>query len=256
MSTTNTYKAQTNKNNLQEMVIDVQNLTVHRKNDCVLENISFTIEKESLVGIIGPNGAGKSTLLNTLIGLHQHTTGTIIINKPTPHSIAYVPQRASVDWDFPITVHEVVMMGRYPYIPFYKSPSKQDYELVTQALTLVNMTHASHRPIGELSGGQQQRVFFGRALAQQPSMYLLDEPFAGIDAPTEYDLITILKRERDFGKTIVMVHHDLSTAEQYFDNVLILNKKLFYFGSPKNMSENQAISAAYGRKLASFELGF
>lgn len=249
MPTIDKYAMSANKNDLQKMIIDVQNLTVHRKNDCILENINFTINKGSLVGIIGPNGAGKSTLLNTLIGLQPYTSGSIFINKPTPYSIGYIPQRASVDWDFPITVHEVVMMGRYPHIPFYKSPSKEDYELVAYALDLVKMTHAYYKPIGELSGGQQQRVFFARALAQQASIYFLDEPFTGIDAPTEHDLITILKREKNDGKTIVMVHHDLTTIEQYFDMVMILHKKLLYFGHTQDIAMSNALAHAYGKSM-------
>ncbi|RTL06621.1 metal ABC transporter ATP-binding protein [Candidatus Dependentiae bacterium] len=247
MSRTDTKTAQNNSS--QKPAIQVSNLTVYRKNDCVLHDIHFTINQGSIVGIIGPNGAGKSTLLNTLISLHPHQTGAIVINKSSPYCIAYVPQRASIDWDFPVTVYEVVMMGRYPYIPFYKRPSKKDHALVAYALEQVNMTHVQHKPIGELSGGQQQRVFFARALAQQASIYFLDEPFTGIDAPTENDLIHILRNEKKEGKTVVMVHHDLTTAQAYFDTILVLNKKLLYYGTPKNIENNYAITKAYGRQV-------
>ncbi|HTM06236.1 MAG TPA: metal ABC transporter ATP-binding protein [Patescibacteria group bacterium] len=233
--------------NNKAAVIRVNNLYVHRKADCVLEDITFSIFDACMVGVIGPNGAGKSTLLNVLIGLQKYTSGTIFVQKHMSHSIAYVPQRTSVDWDFPVNVEEVVMMGRYPWIPFYKRPSEQDKEVVYNALCMVGMGHLKHKSIGELSGGQQQRVFFARALAQQPSLYFLDEPFAGIDTTTENDLIKILHNERAVGKTIVMVHHDLTTVQHYFDTILVLNKKLLYVGSPQNLDKNQAITNAYGR---------
>lgn len=235
--------------NTPDIVIQVANLSVYKQTQCILDNVSFTINQGSLVGIIGPNGAGKSTLLNSLIGLHTYTSGTIWIDKPSAHCIAYVPQKATIDWDFPITVEEVVMMGRYPYIPFYKQPSKEDKSIVADALEMVNMSKLTHRPIGQLSGGQQQRVFFARALAQQASIYFLDEPFTGIDAPTEIDLMTILHNEKAAGKTVIMVHHDLYTIEHYFDTVLVLNKKLFYAGSSKNIYQEKALLDAYGRSI-------
>lgn len=237
-------------------VIQVANLSVYKQTQCILDNVSFTINQGSLVGIIGPNGAGKSTLLNSLIGLHAYTSGTIWIDKPSAHCITYVPQKATVDWDFPITVEEVVMMGRYPYIPFYKQPSKEDKSIVAHALEMVNMSNLTHRPIGQLSGGQQQRVFFARALAQQASIYFLDEPFTGIDAPTENDLIHILHNEKKQGKTVIMVHHDLTTAQAYFDSILVLNKKLLYYGNPGNIDKNHAIATAYGRLASTCQLDF
>ncbi|NYF25255.1 metal ABC transporter ATP-binding protein [Sporosarcina sp. JAI121] len=234
--------------------IVVSNLHVSYYGKEVLQNIGFTISEGKSVGIIGPNGAGKSTLLKALLNLIPKDKGEITILgselKEVRKRIAYVPQRSTIDWDFPITVKDTVLIGTYPTIGLLRRPGRLEKELALKCLEKVDMTEFQNRQIGELSGGQQQRVFLARALAQQADLFLLDEPFVGIDATSEEMIVKILKELRDVGKTIIVVHHDLNKAEKYFDELLLLNKELIAKGSVKEVFTPKTIASAYGGQLS------
>jgi manganese transport system ATP-binding protein len=234
--------------------IVVSNLHVSYFGKEVLHDIGFTISEGKSVGIIGPNGAGKSTLLKVLLNLISKDKGEITILgsalKEVRKRIAYVPQRSTIDWDFPITVKDTVLIGTYPTVGLLKRPGRKERELALNCLEKVDMTEFQNRQIGELSGGQQQRVFLARALAQQADLFLLDEPFVGIDATSEEMIVKILKELRDEGKTIIVVHHDLNKAEKYFDELLLLNKDLIAKGSVKEVFTPKMISKAYGGQLS------
>lgn len=234
--------------------IVVSNLHVSYFGKEVLHDIAFTISKGKSVGIIGPNGAGKSTLLKVLLNLISKDKGDITILgstlKEVRKRIAYVPQRSTIDWDFPITVKDTVLIGTYPTVGLLKRPGRKERELALKCLEKVDMIEFQDRQIGELSGGQQQRVFLARALAQQADLFLLDEPFVGIDATSEEMIVKILKELRDEGKTIIVVHHDLNKAEKYFDELLLLNKELIAKGSVKEVFTPKMISKAYGGQLS------
>ena len=208
--------------------IEISNLTVAYNNRPVLWNVDCTISQGAMVAIIGPNGAGKTTLLKTMLGLLSPLAGNIILlgkpYKQMKKCIAYVPQRSLVDWDFPVTVIDVVLMGTYAKLGWLRRPGKDEYAAAYKALEQVNMLTYAHTPIGQLSGGQQQRIFVARALVQDAPLYMLDEPFIGIDKNTEQIIGNLLKQEQQKGKTIMVVHHDLHTVQTYFDSALLLNK--------------------------------
>ncbi|KXH87126.1 metal ABC transporter ATP-binding protein [Sporosarcina sp. HYO08] len=234
--------------------IAVSNLNVSYYGKEVLHNINFSIEQGKLTGIIGPNGAGKSTLLKSLLNLIGKDKGDIMLLgsnlKGVRKRIAYVPQRSTIDWDFPITVKDTVLIGTYPAIGLMKRPSRKEKAWAMQCLEKVNMAEYQDRQIGELSGGQQQRVFLARALAQKADLFLLDEPFVGIDVTSEEMIVKILKELRDEGKTIIVVHHDLKKAEEYFDELLLLNRELIAAGSVKEVYTPGIIAKAYGSQLS------
>ena len=229
--------------------IDVQDLTVSYDGNEVLQHISFSIKSGQLIGIIGPNGAGKSTLIKGMLDLIHRDRGDVRIDgkKITKMSkqIAYVPQRSNIDWDFPILVRDTVLLGTYPRLGLFKRPTKTDKKWADECLDKVNMLDYRDRQIGELSGGQQQRVFLARALAQQANYFFLDEPFVGIDVTSENTIIAILKALRDEGKTVFVVHHDLTKVEQYFDQLLLINKKLMKYGDVKEVMQKELMSSAY-----------
>ena len=205
------------------------------------------------MGIVGPNGAGKSTLLKALLGLVPPVSGSVrLLGEPPGRQrrrVAYVPQREAVDWDFPAVVWDVVMMGRVPHIGWLRRPSLADRSHVEAALAEVGLNHLAHRPIGQLSGGQQQRVFLARALAQQPDLLLLDEPFTGIDAATEAVLYRVIDRLRSQGRTILIVNHDLGALHRY-DLVALLNGRLIAFGPPLQVATPSNLEQTYaGRAL-------
>lgn len=237
--------------------IEVQHLTVSYNARPALLDVSVNIETDQLVGIIGPNGAGKSTFIKAVLGFVKPDLGTIHINGTSAQNakgqVAYVPQRGAVDWDFPITVREVALMGRYQQIPWYSSPQKKDWETATEALKMVRMEAFSDRQIGELSGGQQQRVFMARALAQGSDILLLDEPFAGVDAATERAILEVLERAKTSGKTLVVVHHDLSTAAEYFDKLLLIKQRLYAYGKPGIVLQEDLLSQVYEGRLRIFK---
>jgi manganese/iron transport system ATP-binding protein len=236
--------------------IEVRHLTVSYGARAALLDVSVTIEQDQLVGVIGPNGSGKSTLIKTILGFEKPDVGEILIGgedvQKAKGKVAYVPQRGAVDWDFPITVKEVALMGRYQRIPWYKNASAADREAAMEALSLVRMTDFAGRQIGQLSGGQQQRVFLARALAQGSDILLLDEPFAGVDAATERAILDVLERAKAAGKTLVVVHHDLATAAEYFDNLILLKQRLYAYGPPAAVLQEELLSQVYEGKLRVF----
>lgn len=208
-------------------IVQVKDLTVVYHEKPVIWDLDVQIPTASMCGIIGPNGSGKTTLLKSILGIIKPITGSIkICNEPFNqkiHNIAYVPQRNSVDWTFPVSVFDVVMMGRYQNLSWFAKPSPKDIEIVAWALDQVQMTPYADRHISQLSGGQQQRIFLARALAQQSDIFMLDEPFAGIDMVTEKLILRLLQQLRDQGKTIIVVHHDITTVQQYFDWTFMMN---------------------------------
>lgn len=240
----------------QSTVIDVQHLTVSYQAKPALLDVSVQIQSDQLIGVIGPNGAGKSTFIKAILGFVKPDLGVVKINGKSAQKakgeVAYVPQRGAVDWDFPITVKEVALMGRYQQIPWYKTPNTKDSKAADEALEMVRMTDFAHRQIGELSGGQQQRVFLARALAQGSDILLLDEPFAGVDAATERAILDVLERAKKSGKTLVVVHHDLSTAAEYFDKLILIKQRMYAFGTPQAVLNEELLSNVYEGRLRIF----
>ena len=237
----------------QEIVLETHDLTVAYDKKPVLYGIDVSIAPGQLVGIMGPNGAGKSTLIKAIMGLLEPAGGWIQIfgesNKSQRKRVAYVPQRREVDWDFPVTVMDVVLMGRYGHLGLFKRPGKRDRDIAMEALEKVNMIPYAGRQISNLSGGQQQRVFLARALAQESDLYLMDEPFVGVDAATESTIIDLLQDLRSQGKTILVVHHDLPTARQYFDSLILLNMRLVAYGPVEEVFQEELLQRAYGGRL-------
>jgi len=239
-----------------EYAIQVRNLTVSYGPKPALLDVSFMIQKGELVGIIGPNGAGKSTLMKAMLGFVRRDIGDVyVFGKPveqTRGAIAYVPQRGTVDWDYPVTVEDVAMMGRYGHLKWWRNPSKADREIVDSALEMVRMSDFKKRQIGQLSGGQQQRVFMARALAQGAQILLLDEPFAGVDAATESAILDVLAEAKKAGITLVVVHHDLATASEYFDKLLLVKQRLYAAGPSSLVFRQELLSEVYEGKLKVF----
>ncbi|SEN92545.1 iron/zinc/copper transport system ATP-binding protein [Amphibacillus marinus] len=235
-------------------MITVKDLYVSYQGTEAIQNVSFQVNTGQLVGIIGPNGAGKSTLLKALLGLVPIDRGEITINnkplKQIRRNIAYVPQRNIIDWDFPITVLDTVVMGNFPNLTLFKRPSKQQKAFALSCLEKVQMADLRHRQISELSGGQQQRVFLARALTQNPDFFFLDEPFVGIDAASEALMIKLLHEQSTQGKTILIVHHDLSKLNSYFDQIILLNKALISYGAPRETATAKHMNQAYNGQLA------
>lgn len=218
----------------KKIALSVSKLTVAYENNVILDNISCVISSGTMLAIVGPNGAGKSTFIKTILGLIKPKSGAVsIFSKKVSEAlslIAYVPQRSLIDWDFPATVYDVVMMGRYGHIGWFKRPGKIDHEKVKNALYAVGLSAYKDRPIKNLSGGQQQRCFLARALVQEPEIYFLDEPFVGVDLATEKAIIQILHQLKQQGKTIIVVHHDLQTLKEYFDWIMLLNVSIVACG--------------------------
>jgi len=237
-------------------VIEVEHLTVSYHAKPALLDVTINIETDQLVGVIGPNGAGKSTFIKAILGFVKPDVGTVKINGKSAQKakgeVAYVPQRGAVDWDFPITVEEVALMGRYQQIPWYTSPSGKDKQAALEALKMVRMEDFAERQIGELSGGQQQRVFLARALAQGSDILLLDEPFAGVDAATERAILEVLERAKQAGKTLVVVHHDLATAAEYFDKLILIKQRMYAYGPPRLVLREDLLSKVYEGRLRIF----
>lgn len=236
-----------------ESSLEVHDLTVSFDKKPVLWNVDLTIPQGKLVGIVGPNGAGKSTLIKAAMGLLPLSSGYVkIFDRPIQqvrNLVSYVPQRESVDWDFPASVLDVVMMGRYGHLGLFKGLRKADKEAAMDCLAKVGMEGLANRQISQLSGGQQQRTFLARALAQQAKLYFMDEPFAGVDAATEKTIIQILQSMTAAGGTVMVVHHDLQTVAQYFDWVILLNTRLVAFGPAENVFTQENLRETYGGKL-------
>lgn len=233
--------------------IDVHDLTVAYRKQPVLWDVDLQIPVGALVGLVGPNGAGKSTLLKSIMGLLKPLSGYVKIFdrdiSEQKRKVGYVPQRESVDWDFPTNVLDVTLMGRYGHLSLLGRPKKSDVDFAMECLTEVSMADYARRQISQLSGGQQQRVFLARALAQEAELYLMDEPFAGVDAATERAIVDILKRLQRANKTVVVVHHDLHTAPEYFDHMILLNMRLVKFGKTEDVFTNENLRATYGGQL-------
>lgn len=233
--------------------LSIRNLSVAYQKKVVLENISFSVPKGKLIGIIGPNGAGKSTLIKAILDLVPSISGDVSIfggsYEKNRKSVGYVPQRESVDWDFPTDALDVVTMGRYGKLGWLKRPSQKDKEIARQCLEKVGMSEYSNRQISQLSGGQQQRVFLARALAQEAELYFMDEPFVGVDAATEKAIIALLNSLKNQGKTVLVVHHDLNTVKEYFDWVMLLNVSLVDIGPTEDIFTTEALQKTYGGKL-------
>ena len=233
--------------------LEFHDLTVSYDRKPVLFGVDAAIPQQSLCGIIGPNGAGKSTLIKAVMGLLPVQGGwTRIFGGPLAkcrQRVAYVPQRSSVDWDFPVNVMDVVLMGRYGRLGLFRRPGAKDRTLAGEALEKVQMSAFAGRHISQLSGGQQQRVFLARALAQEADLYLMDEPFTGVDAATERAIVTLLQDIRTRGGTIVAVHHDLTTAPVYFDRLLLLNMRLIAEGATADVFNRELLQKTYGGRL-------
>ena len=236
--------------------IEVRNLTVSYGPVPALLDVSLSVESGQLVGVIGPNGSGKSTLLKSLLGFVKPDFGEVELfgedADKAKGRVAYVPQRGSVDWDFPVTVGEVALMGRYGKQPWWRDMSAEDREIADYALEQVRMSEFRNRQIGQLSGGQQQRVFMARAIAQGSEILLLDEPFAGVDAATERAILDVLETTREAGRTLVVVHHDLTTADEYFDSLILLKQRLYAHGTPEQVLHPELLSEVYEGKLRVF----
>ncbi len=238
----------------QPLPLSIRNLTVSYDRKAVLWNVDLDVAAGRIVGVIGPNGAGKTTLIKAVMGLLPLQSGKVLINgKPLskqPGAIGYVPQRESVDWDFPVTVWDVVLMGTYGSLGLFRRPGRKQRELCRRCLEQVQMLPFANRQIANLSGGQQQRVFLARALAQESELYLMDEPFVGVDATTEAAIIDLLRTLRDAGRTIIVIHHDLQSAPTYFDDVLLLNRHVVAYGPTRETFTADNLRTAYGGRLA------
>ena len=234
-------------------VLEIHDLTVSYDKKPVLWGVDLSIPHGALCGIVGPNGAGKSTLIESVMGLIPLNSGYVkLFDKELNEvrkKVSYVPQRESVDWDFPASVLDIVLMGRYSNLGLFKRPRKADREAAMKALGMVGMDKFYKRQISQLSGGQQQRVFLARALTQNADIYFLDEPFAGVDAATEKAIIQILQNLSKEGKTIIVVHHDLQSVESYFDWIILLNLRLVASGFTTEVFTPQLLEETYGGKL-------
>ena len=222
--------------------IEIRNLTVAYGENIALENFNLDIEAGSLMALVGPNGAGKSTLIKTILKFLKQITGEIKINGKT---LAYVPQRNSVDWDFPTTLFDVVEMGCYGRVGLFKRVNKEEKQKVLKAIEQVGMLDFKDRQISELSGGQQQRAFIARALVQEADIYLMDEPFQGVDSTTEKSIVDILKKLKSEGKTLIIVHHDLQTVPTYFETVTFINKTVIASGKVEKVFTQENIDITY-----------
>ena len=225
--------------------IEIKNLTVAYGENIALENFNLDVEEGSLMALVGPNGAGKSTLIKTILKFLKQITGEIKINGK---NLAYVPQRNSVDWDFPTTLFDVVEMGCYGRVGLFKRVSKEEKKKVLKAIEQVGMLDFKDRQISELSGGQQQRAFIARALVQEADIYLMDEPFQGVDSTTERSIVDILKKLKLEGKTLLVVHHDLQTVPNYFESVTFINKTVIASGKIEKVFTQENINKTYKNK--------
>ena len=236
-----------------DVALELHDLTVSYHRKPVLWNVDLAVPRGTLVGVIGPNGAGKSTLIKAVMGLLPLSSGWVQVFGQSVgrmrRRIGYVPQRESVDWTFPVTAMDVVLMGCYGRVPWWRRLGRAEKDLARRSLEKVGMLGYADRQISNLSGGQQQRVFLARALAQDSDIYLMDEPFAGVDAATEAAIVRILQELRAAGKTVLVVHHDLQTAREYFDMVILLNMRLVAFGPTEQVFTPELLQKTYGGRL-------
>ena len=233
--------------------LSVHDMTVAYHRKPVLWDVDFDVPEAKLVGIVGPNGAGKSTLLKAVLDLIPTASGRVLVYgqpfRRQRHLVGYVPQRETVDWDFPVSALDVVAMGTYRQVGWCRPVGRRFREAAREALDRVGMADYARRQISQLSGGQQQRVFLARALVQDARLYLMDEPFAGVDAATEAAIVTLLQALRDAGRTVVAVHHDLETVPRYFDQVLMLNMRVVAMGPTERVFTHENLQKTYGGRL-------
>jgi manganese/iron transport system ATP-binding protein len=235
-------------------ILDVRNLNVHYNGRLALEDITFHLHQGERIAAVGPNGAGKSTLFKVVAGVLSPTSGGVNIygSQPGRHvCIAYIPQRSQVDWNFPVNVADVVMMGRSAKLGPFNWPHKKDWEHVHQALETVELTNLATRQISQLSGGQQQRMFIARALAQEAELMLMDEPLTGLDTPSQEGLLNLLDTLQDQHVTVMVATHDLEQAARHFDRILLLNHRIIAFDSPGTVLQTDNLLRAYGGRLHS-----
>lgn len=229
--------------------IEVKGVSVSYERKRVLNNIYLEVDKGNIYGVIGPNGAGKSTLFKAMLDLVESSSGEVLFNgapiKKQRKKIVYIPQKNDVDWSFPATVFDIVLMGRYPHKKIFERINQADRDMAMEALQELGIENLKDRQIGELSGGQQQRVFIARALCQEAEIMFLDEPFVGVDMTTEDKIIQILRRLAKEGKTLLVVHHDLSTVNAYFDKVILLNQRLIAYGDTDIIFTEKNINTTY-----------
>ena len=230
--------------------ISVEALNVSYDRKRVLSAVYLELERGRVYGLLGPNGAGKSTLIKAIQGLVEMDTGRVEINGQAPEtqhkSVVYVPQRDDVDLTFPATVYDVVRMGRFPHVRLLRGFRQNDHDAIETALDKLGIAALRDRQIGQLSGGQQQRVFLARAMAQEADIWLLDEPFVGVDATTEASIMDLLKGLAAEGRTIVVIHHDLSTVRAYFDRVILLNQRIVAVGPTEDVFTDERVAETYG----------
>jgi manganese/zinc/iron transport system ATP- binding protein len=233
--------------------VEIHDMTVAYHRKPVLWDVDLILPERKLIGVVGPNGAGKSTLIKAALGLVPLASGKVeIYGEPYAkqrHLVGYVPQRESVDWDFPVTVFDVVLMGTYGRLGWIRRPGGRERRQAHECLAQVAMESFAQRQIRQLSGGQQQRVFLARALAQDAQIYFMDEPFAGVDAATEQAIVGVLQTLRENGKTVIVVQHDLQTVRQYFDYVVLLNMRLVDAGPTETTFTNENLQKTFGGRL-------
>ena len=241
---------------MSEAAIEVTDLTVAYGEKPVLWDVDLEVPQGTLMAIVGPNGAGKTTLIRAVLGMVKPAAGqALVYGKPYAEQrrrVAYVPQRGSVDWDFPTNVLDVVLMGRYGRLGWVRRPGSEDRAAAHEALEQVGMSELAARQISQLSGGQQQRVFLARALVQHADVYFMDEPFQGVDATTERAIVELLRELRTRGKTVVAVHHDLQTVQEYFDEVTLLNVRRIASGAVDEVFTEENLRRTYGGRTAVF----
>jgi ABC-type Mn2+/Zn2+ transport system ATPase subunit len=236
--------------------LEVTDLSVRLNGHSALDEINFWLQEGEQVAVVGPNGAGKSTLFKVIAGVLPATTGEVRLSGHAPHGhicIAYLPQRSEVDWSFPVTVRDVVMMGRVRKLGLFHWPKKDDWAQVHECLRLVGMQDLSQRQIDGLSGGQQQRMFIAQALAQEAELLLMDEPLGGLDLPSQEEVLRILEELRSHRVTVMVATHDLGMASQRFDRVMLLNAQMLGFGKPDEVFTEDQLRSAYGGHLQMIE---
>jgi manganese/iron transport system ATP-binding protein len=237
---------------LNKPILDVQNIAVRYNGRVALEDITFHLHAGERIAVVGPNGAGKSTLFKVVSGVLQPNAGEVTIfgSRPRGHiCIAYIPQRSQVDWNFPVSVADAVMMGRSAKLGLLNWPHKSDWEYVRHALEIVELSDLAERQIGQLSGGQQQRMFIARALAQEAELMLMDEPLSGLDTPSQEGLLNLLDTLREQHVTVMVATHDLDQAARHFDRIMLLNHRIIAFDVPQNVLHTDHLLQAYGGRL-------
>jgi ABC-type Mn2+/Zn2+ transport system ATPase subunit len=241
-----------NHHETSQPILNVQHVNVRYNGREALEDVTFHLHESERVAVVGPNGAGKSTLFKVVSGVLQPNSGDVTIYGSRPHGhvcIGYIPQRSQVDWNFPVSVSDVVMMGRSAKLGPLNWPHKKDWEHVHHALETVDLSDLSSRQIGQLSGGQQQRMFIARALAQEADLMLMDEPLNGLDTPSQEGILDLLDRLKKEKVTVMVATHDLDQAETHFDRIMLLNQRIVAFGEPGMVLHTDNLLKAYGGKL-------